>query len=289
MVRSRGPPPPRGLWAPTQSEPLAAGLAGEFYVDSGIIRDAIRRRASFNVVHLATMFKADVFVGRDDAWSREEMAQARAEEIETPAGRAAVRFAGPEDTLLHTLPRYRRGGEVLDRQWGDVVGVVRVEADALDATYPRRRAGVLDVSDLPARAWQIDPLTPRGRARRADLGGTSLVLREPSDRCRESAARSRPGSARAGTRGGGGRRDRDHGWTRIKSGTGPGRMTAGRASRGRDGASRGDRADRARASRGLDNQRKSSRVPVGRPASPLAGHLPVGRPYPRPRWPATYL
>ena len=32
------------------------------YIDAGMIRDAIRRRASFNVVHLATMFKADIFI-----------------------------------------------------------------------------------------------------------------------------------------------------------------------------------------------------------------------------------
>jgi hypothetical protein len=143
--------------APDHAEGLAAALAGEFYVDAGMIRDAIRRRASFNVVHLATMFKADVFVGRDDAWSREEMARARAEELETPEGRAAIRFASPEDTLLHKLVWYRRGGEVSDRQWGDIAGVIRVQAGALDADYLRHWAGFLDVSDLLGRAWPIDP------------------------------------------------------------------------------------------------------------------------------------
>ena len=59
-------------------EALTNALADEFYVDAGMIRDAIKRRASFNVVHLATMFKADVFVTRGDAWSREEMSRARA-------------------------------------------------------------------------------------------------------------------------------------------------------------------------------------------------------------------
>ena len=36
-------------------EALTNSLAGEFYVDAGMIRDAIHRRASFNVVHLATI------------------------------------------------------------------------------------------------------------------------------------------------------------------------------------------------------------------------------------------
>ena len=51
---------------------LQRRLAGEFYIDADMIRDAILRSASFNVVHLATMFKADVFIPRGDAWSDEE-------------------------------------------------------------------------------------------------------------------------------------------------------------------------------------------------------------------------
>lgn len=139
--------------APPHVEPLASDLSDEFYVDSNMIRDAIRRRASFNVVHLATMFKADVFIARDDAWSREEMSRARTEEIDTPEGRVAIRIASPEDVLLHKLVWYRLGDQVSDRQWGDIVGVIRVQADSLDVAYLRSWAPSLGVSDLLARAW----------------------------------------------------------------------------------------------------------------------------------------
>ncbi|MCL0072857.1 hypothetical protein M1N91_01360 [Dehalococcoidia bacterium] len=44
------------------------------YVDEQIIRDAIERRSSFNVIHLETMFKADVFVFRNEL-GREAMAR----------------------------------------------------------------------------------------------------------------------------------------------------------------------------------------------------------------------
>jgi hypothetical protein len=55
---------------------ITSALADDFYVDADMIRDAIKRRASFNVVHLGTMFKADVFILQGDSWSREEMARA---------------------------------------------------------------------------------------------------------------------------------------------------------------------------------------------------------------------
>ena len=133
-------------------EALERTLADEFYLDAGMIRDAIRRRASFNVVHLETMFKADIFVAGDDPWSREEMARARTEELDAPGGRVAVRFASAEDTLLHKLVWYRLGNEVWDRQWGDIVGVLKVQADALDHEYLDRWARWLNVADLLSRA-----------------------------------------------------------------------------------------------------------------------------------------
>lgn len=131
---------------------MTSALAGEFYVDVDMIRDAIKRRASFNVVHLATMFKADVFVSRGDSWSCEEMARARTEQLDTPDGKVAVRFASPEDTLLHKMVWYKLGNQVSDRQWGDILGVLNVQGEALDHDYLDRWASSLDVLDLLLRA-----------------------------------------------------------------------------------------------------------------------------------------
>ena len=127
-------------------------LVGTFYVDADMIRDAIARRASFNVIHLGTMFKADVFIMRGDAWSREEMARARSEEFESVDGPFSVRFASPEDTLLHKLVWFKLGNEISDRQWGDILGVLRVQAGSLDGAYLDRWAQQLDVAQLLSRA-----------------------------------------------------------------------------------------------------------------------------------------
>src|SRR5262245_45741668 len=37
-------------------------LGTSYYIDADMIRDAIRRRSSFNLVHLDTAFKVDVYV-----------------------------------------------------------------------------------------------------------------------------------------------------------------------------------------------------------------------------------
>lgn len=133
-------------------EAFESALRGEFYVDAEMIRDAIRRRASFNIIHLATMFKADVFILQGDSWSREEMARSRAEQFDGPEGKVTVRFASPEDTLLHKMVWYKLGNQISDRQWGDILGVLKVQGNALDRQYLDRWAPLLDVMDLLLRA-----------------------------------------------------------------------------------------------------------------------------------------
>ena len=135
-------------------EAIANALSEEFYVDVEMIRDAIKRRASFNVIHLETMFKADVFIGQGDAWSREEMMRARAEQIDLPDGKAIIHFASPEDTLLHKLTWYKLGNQISERQWNDILGVLKIQGESLDDDYLERWAELLEVSDLLRRAKQ---------------------------------------------------------------------------------------------------------------------------------------
>jgi len=127
-------------------------LGGDFYVDVDMITDAIDRRASFNVIHLATMFKADVFVPTGDSWSVEELRRAREEIFEVSEKSVTIRFASPEDTLLHKLLWYEMGGQVSDRQWADVLGILKVQKQDLDRPYLRYWADLLGVDALLALA-----------------------------------------------------------------------------------------------------------------------------------------
>jgi hypothetical protein len=72
--------------------------------------------------------------------------------LDVPEGTATVRFASPEDTLLHKMVWYKLGNQISDRQWGDIVGVLKVQREALDHAYLDRWAPLLDVSELLLRA-----------------------------------------------------------------------------------------------------------------------------------------
>jgi hypothetical protein len=134
---------------PSSIAPLAAALAGEFYFDQDTIREAIAHRDSFNVIHLATMFKADIFPARADEWHESEMGRARHILLE---GEDVVRFASPEDTLLHKLLWFKAGNEVSDRQWSDILGILRIQGKTLDDAYLERWSARLRVADLLSKA-----------------------------------------------------------------------------------------------------------------------------------------
>ena len=53
--------------------PLLSALQGEFYTAEPLVQAAVASRRAFNVIHLETMRKVDIFVLRGRALDREEM------------------------------------------------------------------------------------------------------------------------------------------------------------------------------------------------------------------------
>ena len=129
------------------AEPLAARLTGTFYVDAESIRDAVRHQNSFNVIHMKTMFKVDVFVAQERPFDQSRMSRRIAQRVVTDPERIAY-VSTAEDTILVKLEWYRMGGEVSERQWRDVGGVLKVTGDRLDYSYLNPWATELGVSDL---------------------------------------------------------------------------------------------------------------------------------------------
>jgi hypothetical protein len=135
------------------AEPLAQALRASFYVDVESIREAVQRRRSFNVIHLGLGFKVDVFVSKARPFDRQQL-ERRVRQPVGPQDERIAYFASAEDTILAKLEWYRRGGEVSERQWLDVLGILKVQGEALDLVYLHGWARNLGVSDLLDRALE---------------------------------------------------------------------------------------------------------------------------------------
>lgn len=126
-------------------------IEDRYYVARERVRDAAERQTSFNVIHLDTMIKVDIFVSRTDAYNQECLRRSRQESL-TDSPQHQVLVASPEDVVLHKLKWYRKGGETSERQWTDVLGVLKVQDSSLDDVYMKEWAQRLAVDDLLERA-----------------------------------------------------------------------------------------------------------------------------------------
>jgi hypothetical protein len=142
-------------------QPFIGRVEGAFYVSPERVESAVRRRASFNLIHLKTMIKVDLFVFSETPLARQEMA--RRQILPIPGEpEAHLQIASPEDTILQKLLWYRKGGEVSERQWNDILGVIKVQGRALDRSYLEEWAERSGIEDLLAQAF-TDSGTDRAR------------------------------------------------------------------------------------------------------------------------------
>ncbi|OIN93327.1 MAG: hypothetical protein AUJ21_05840 [Anaerolineae bacterium CG1_02_58_13] len=128
-------------------KPLVAALSKEFYADDEMIKDAIEHHSSFNLIHYETAFKVDIFTRKLRAFDQMQLERRRTSVIATDP-EYSVYVVSPEDIILSKLEWYRMGGEVSDRQWRDILGVLKTRAGELEMDYLRKWANELKVADL---------------------------------------------------------------------------------------------------------------------------------------------
>lgn len=134
-----------------QTEALARLLGAGFYADAGMMRDAIHHRSSFNLLHLETGFKVDIFIPKHRAFDRSQFAR-RVSLPFSAAGGSHAFICDVEGTILAKLEWYRAGGEVSERQWTDILGMLKVKGREIDHAYLRHWAAELGLADLLERA-----------------------------------------------------------------------------------------------------------------------------------------
>ena len=132
-------------------QPLVAALSSEFYADDEMMRDAIEHYSSFNLIHYETAFKVDIFIRKLRAFDQMQLERRRTSVIATDPEQS-VYVVSPEDIILAKLEWYRLGGEVSDRQWRDILGVLKTRSGELDLAYMHQWAKELKVEDLLERA-----------------------------------------------------------------------------------------------------------------------------------------
>ena len=122
----------------------------DFYISEPAIRDAIRRKSCFNLIHLPTSFKVDIFINRGRPFDAEAMRRARPRVLGDKRT-VDVPIATAEDSIISKLEWYSLSNETSERQWDDVSRLIKLLGDAADIAYLERAANSVGVTDLLTR------------------------------------------------------------------------------------------------------------------------------------------
>lgn len=133
-------------------EPFKKALGPDFEVDELALLEAARTKRSWNIFHLPTVTRVDLFVVKDGEYDTEEFLRRRTYEV---APGQHLFLKSPEDSVLRKLLWFRSGDENNSQQLRDVVEVLRVQQGALNESYLDAWAARLDIEDLLERARRL--------------------------------------------------------------------------------------------------------------------------------------
>jgi len=122
----------------------------DFYVNEAAVRDAIRRKSCFNLIHLPTSFKVDLFISRQRPFDVSAMNRATVAHL-GDSHSLDIHVATAEDTIISKLEWYRRTNETSERQWDDVTRLLKLLGGDADVEYLKESAESVGVQDLLER------------------------------------------------------------------------------------------------------------------------------------------
>jgi hypothetical protein len=129
---------------------LCDALGADFEVDRDMLRDAVLHARCANVFYLPVVTKVDLFGRAYEPFDESEFARRRSVVVRSTGESLVIK--SPEDTVLRKLLWYRQGGEVSEKQWRDVVSVLRISGNTLERDYLQTWAERLKIADLLERA-----------------------------------------------------------------------------------------------------------------------------------------
>jgi hypothetical protein len=134
----------------SQIDLLLNAFLPRFYISELAIREAIELGRSFNLIDNQTGWKIDIFILTQDPFKQSKFQ--RRQQISVDEMGRSLNFSSPEDTILQKLLWHRMSEKLSDRQWRDILGILKLQKPVLDLAYLQQWASDLQLSEDLAQA-----------------------------------------------------------------------------------------------------------------------------------------
>lgn len=138
---------------PFQIQSFVKMLKEEYYVDIEMIAQAVNTKSSFNILHLPTMLKIDFFILKGQPYPIKSFERRVLNTLDDSEDSIKVFLCSPEDIIISKLDWFSLSNETSERQWLDILGVIKVQKDNLDKKYLKHWAEQLNLLELLQKAF----------------------------------------------------------------------------------------------------------------------------------------
>ena len=119
-----------------------------FYCPAGAVEDLKQSRSQLlNITHTETIANADIYIADNTAFAQSQMSRRQLIEVE---GTAKFWIASPEDTIVQKL--FWSKNSRSEKQWRDVLGILKLQGVNLDRDYLQKWAQHLEVVESLTQA-----------------------------------------------------------------------------------------------------------------------------------------
>jgi hypothetical protein len=132
---------------PSKLMPMVARFEAEgFYCPPGSVEDIQSGKGRvLSITHMQLVLNADIVLNANTEFDRSKMERRRLEAIGLDESECFW-LASPEDVILAKLLWGQQSQS--EKQWRDVLGVLKVQGDSLDFAYLTQWASQLDLTEL---------------------------------------------------------------------------------------------------------------------------------------------
>ncbi len=134
-----------------KAEQLYTILKENFYISKDTMYEAISNRGSFNIIHLTSAFKIDIFIQKDDDFHRQLFFRKKKIKLDDSIEHL-FDIVSAEDIILLKLQWYQSSGCISEHQWSDVLGILAVQSESLNMKYLKSCSEMLELDDILQKA-----------------------------------------------------------------------------------------------------------------------------------------